>query len=199
MTERSQEKHAETIDIEKATSVTLQDSSSASRYNFWHRGRSDRLNKSCPTTALKEEPIPLTDLAAGTVGWTTANDIEHPYNFPARQKWTWVVLLSMITLLTPFATSILSPAIDVFDAEFGEANRPVVGSLTVTIYLLGYVVGPVFVAPLSEVYGPKWVLTVANAWFCIWQIGCACAQSIEVLIIARFFAGVGGVACLVGE
>lgn len=77
-----------------------------------------------------------------------------PFNFLQLHKWIWVELLSAITLLTPFASSVLSPAIDSLIAEFGNKNA-MVGSFTVSIYLLGYVVGPVFVAPLSEIYGRK--------------------------------------------
>jgi MFS family permease len=120
-----------------------------------------------------------------------------PFNFSQLHKWTWVGLLSTITLLTPFASSILSPAIDSLDAEFGNQNATV-GSFTVSIYLLGYVVGPVFVAPLSEIYGRKLILTLFNAFFCLWQIGCALAPNLETLIVCRFFSGIGGVACLVG-
>lgn len=119
-----------------------------------------------------------------------------PFNFSKRQKWTWVWLLSIITLLTPFATSILSPAINILDADFHNTDATV-GSMTVSIYLFGYVVGPVFIGPFSEVYGRKLVLSAANVFFCLWQIGCALAPNIETLIVSRFFSGVGGAACLV--
>lgn len=69
--------------------------------------------------------------------------------------------------------------------------------MTVSIYLLGYVVSPVFIAPLSEIYGRRLILTVANVFFCVWQIGCALAPNIAALIVARFFSGLGGAACLV--
>jgi len=108
----------------------------------------------------------------------------------------WVGLLSIITLLTPFSSSILSPAIDDLSKDFGNSNK-IVGSMTVSIYLLGYVVGPIFIAPMSEIYGRKPVLTISNAFFCIWQIGCALAPNIETLIVCRFFSGLGGAACLV--
>lgn len=69
--------------------------------------------------------------------------------------------------------------------------------MTVSIYLLGYAVGPVFIAPLSEMYGRKPVLSVANVFFCLWQVGCALAPNIAALVIFRFFSGVGGAASLV--
>lgn len=146
---------------------------------------------------LHHEPLPVTNLDEGVVGWDSQDDPQMPFNFSQLHKWTWVGLLSTITLLTPFASSILSPAIDSLDAEFGNKNATV-GSFTVSIYLLGYVVGPVFIAPLSEIYGRKLILTLFNAFFCLWQIGCALAPNLETLIVCRFFSGVGGVACLVG-
>lgn len=68
--------------------------------------------------------------------------------------------------------------------DFHESND-VVGSMTVSIYLLCYVVGPAFLAPLSEIYGRRPILATANAFFCCWQIGCAFAPNIAALI-ARF-------------
>ncbi|KAK6085065.1 MFS multidrug transporter [Seiridium cupressi] len=144
---------------------------------------------------LRYEPLPVTNLEDGLVGWESQDDLEMPFNFPVWRKWTWVGLLSAITLLTPFASSILSPAINSLDQEFGN-NNAVVGSMTVSIYLLGYVVGPVFIAPLSEMYGRKPVLSVANAFFCLWQIGCALAPNIGTLIAFRFLSDVDGAGCL---
>lgn len=144
---------------------------------------------------MKRDRIPETDLAAGIVGWDGQDDPAMPLNFPAMRKWLLVGLLSSITLITPFASSILSPGISSLMKEFGETNA-IVGAMTVSIYLLGYVVGPMFLAPLSEIYGRRPVLTVANAFFCCVQIGCALAPSISVLIVFRFFSGVGGAGCL---
>jgi MFS family permease len=140
--------------------------------------------------------IPVTNLDENIVGWESQDDPEMPFNFSSCHKWLWVGLLSVITFLTPFSSSILSPAIVKLDDEFGKDNA-IVGSLTVSIYLLGYVVGPILIAPLSETYGRKIVLTASNVFFCLWQIGCALAPNIETLIVSRFFSGVGGAACLV--
>lgn len=56
--------------------------------------------------------------------------------------------------------------------------------------------GPLLLAPLSEIYGRRIVLSCANWFFVLWQIGCALAPNIESLIVFRFFAGVGGVGCI---
>lgn len=121
-------------------------------------------------SSLAYEPLPKTNLEDGIVGWDGEGDPEMPFNYSTRQKWSWVWLLSCITLLTPFASSILSPGIHQLSEDFGN-NNDIVGSMTVSIYLLGYVVSPIFIAPLSEIYGRRIVLTIANSFFCVWQIG----------------------------
>lgn len=149
-------------------------------------------------SGLRYELLPVTKLNENIVGWDSQDDPDMPFNFTSHQKWTWVVLLSIITFLTPFSSSILSPAIGKLNEEFGNTNA-IIGSMTVSIYLLGYVVGPIFIAPLSEIYGSKPVLTTSTLFFCIWQIGCALSSNITTLIVCRFFSGVGGAACLVGS
>ncbi|KAK4118567.1 MFS general substrate transporter [Parathielavia appendiculata] len=144
---------------------------------------------------IPRAPIPVSNLDEGIVGWESQDDPAMPLNFPARKKWLIVGLLSAITLLTPFASSILAPGISGINREFGNTNQ-VVGTMTVSVYLLGYVIGPLFLAPLSELYGRRPVLSAANAFFCVWQIGCALAPSIESLIVFRFFSGIGGAGCL---
>lgn len=49
---------------------------------------------------------------------------------------------------------------------------------------------------MSEIYGRRIVLSCANWFFVVWQIGCALAPNIETLIISRLFAGMGGAGCL---
>ncbi|UKZ51074.1 hypothetical protein TrVGV298_004829 [Trichoderma virens] len=57
-------------------------------------------------------PIILTsDLDKDIVGWESEDDPAMPLNFKNSQKWLIVCLLSMITFMSPFASSILAPAI----------------------------------------------------------------------------------------
>ncbi|KAK4638739.1 hypothetical protein QC761_704880 [Podospora bellae-mahoneyi] len=140
-------------------------------------------------------PVPVTNLHQGIVGWEGQDDPLMPLNFPNRKKYLILCLLSAITLLTPFASSILAPGITYLNRDF-ENDNEIVGAMTVSVYLLGYTVGPLFLAPLSEIYGRRVVLSAANWFFCAWQIGCALAPTIESLIVFRFLAGVGGAGCL---
>jgi MFS family permease len=57
-------------------------------------------------------------------------------------------------------------------------------------------VGPLFLSPLSEIYGRRIILNISNVFFCAFNLGCALAPNLVGLIIMRFLAGFGGSACL---
>ncbi|KAI1335850.1 major facilitator superfamily domain-containing protein [Xylariaceae sp. FL0016] len=139
--------------------------------------------------------LPESDLSQGIVGWESQDDPEMPLNFASSRKWLIVSSLALITFMSPLSSSILSPAIDDTNKTFNNSNITK-GAFPVSIYLLGYAVGPLFLAPLSEIFGRALVLTCANIFFCLWHIGCALAPSLDALIAFRFLSGVGGSGCL---
>jgi len=181
---------AQQHDVNELNRISTRASAKSRLSRIISRKRSGKAREQIP-----HAPIPLTDLDEGVVGWESQDDPAMPLNFPQRKKWTIVGLLSGITLLTPFASSILAPGIGSLNREFGNTNE-VVGTMTVSVYLLGYVIGPLFLAPLSELYGRRPVLATANVFFTLWLIGCALAPSISSLIVFRFFSGIGGSGCL---
>lgn len=65
-----------------------------------------------------------------------------------------------------------------------------------SIFVLGYAFGPLFLAPLSEMYGRVIVVQLSNAWFVLWTIVCAVVSTKTQIIIARLMAGIGGSASL---
>jgi len=63
------------------------------------------------------------------------------------------MVISLYTFVTPFASSIVAPAAMVYGAEFGITNSTIL-SMSVSIFLLGFAVGPLFFAPLSGLSPP---------------------------------------------
>lgn len=118
-----------------------------------------------------------------------------PLNFAESRKWLLIALLASITFISPLASSMFAPGVSFMDATFHNTST-ILSSLTVSIFVLGYVIGPLILAPLSEIYGRRFVLTGANVFFCVWQIGCALAPNLSALIVFRFLAGIGGSGCL---
>ncbi|GLB04977.1 hypothetical protein ABZX51_003867 [Aspergillus tubingensis] len=138
---------------------------------------------------------PVIDLEKDMVGWEGEDDPTNPRNFPVSQKWFLMILVSTITFISPFASSVFSPGVVYAEEEF-DVTSTILGTLSVTGYLIGYVTGPLFFSPLSEMYGRRIVLSAANTFFVAFQIGCALAPNISALIVFRFLTGVGGSACL---
>lgn len=93
-----------------------------------------------PTTA---ELFPETDLSRGIVGWEGQDDPKNPQNFSDGRKLTLLALISAMTLISPLASSMFSPAISYMAMEFKETDQTIL-SFSVSIYLLGYTVSPHF-------------------------------------------------------
>ena len=64
--------------------------------------------------------------------------------------------------------------------------------MSLSIFLLGYAVGPLFVGPLSELYGRVPTLQSANLLFLLFNLACGLSHSEGELLAFRFIAGLGG-------
>lgn len=105
------------------------------------------------------------------------------------------MVTSMYTFVTPFASSIVAPAALAYNKDFGITNSTV-ASLTVSIFLLGFAIGPLFFAPLSEMYGRLMVMHLSTMVFLVFTIGCAVSQTTTQMVVLRFLSGLSGSAPL---
>ena len=64
--------------------------------------------------------------------------------------------------------------------------------LPISVYLIGYVFGPLVWGPLSEHLGRRRLSLAAFALFCAFTLACGLAPNDIVLIAARALQGVGG-------
>ncbi|KAK2865375.1 hypothetical protein FQN49_003636 [Arthroderma sp. PD_2] len=86
------------------------------------------------------------------VDWDGSDDLENPQNWPSHKRWAHVVVAAIICLVMNIAPTMCAPSINLLVAEFNIRSF-VISTLAVTLYLLGLAVGPMFISPLSEVYG----------------------------------------------
>lgn len=148
-----------------------------------------------PFTRTVTAPSSLMDLDKDLVGWDSTDEHENPMNWPCRKRLTNTTLMSAITFLSPLGSSIFAPGIGYTMAGLHESSQAV-GSLMITIYLLGYALGPLFLAPMSEMYG-RYPVIVGACWFFVtFLLGCSFTPSMPALIIMRFLAGTGGSAVM---
>ena len=102
---------------------------------------------------------------------------------------------ALACLCSTFASAVLSAATDSI-AEFFHVGIEV-ASLSSSLYLVGYGVGPAIWAPLSELRGRKLPLLIGNFGFSVFATATAVSKDIQTLMICRFFMGVFGSSPLV--
>ncbi|KAH8658484.1 MFS multidrug transporter-like protein [Xylariales sp. PMI_506] len=129
------------------------------------------------------------------VGWEEPDDPENPKNWPSRKRWAATLVMSLFTFITPVASSIVAPAFTAIGTEF-HITSEIELSLMLSIFILAYAVGPLFLGPLSEIYGRVIVLQLSNLVFLIFNLACGLATSKTQMLAFRFFSGLGGSAPL---
>jgi multidrug resistance protein len=130
-----------------------------------------------------------------TVDWEGPDDPNNPQNWTAKKKWSMIGALAAVTLVTPLGSSFFAPGVPEVLAAFGTTSN-IMASFVVSIYILGFAIGPLFIAPVSELYGRNICYHVCNALFVVFTIACAVSNSMGMLTAFRFLAGCAGSAPL---
>lgn len=112
-------------------------------------------------------------------------------DWPLWERWFATAVLSGYKFISSLASSTMAPGLDAISEELHIRNSAV-STLLLTVYVLGYAVGPLFLGPASEIYGRKPVLTLSNLWYLVFNLACGFARSRDQMIAFRFLAGVGG-------
>ncbi|KAF4992156.1 hypothetical protein FGRMN_7362 [Fusarium graminum] len=116
-------------------------------------------------------------------------DGDNPKNWPEKRKWAVTNVISVTGLNRIIVSTVMAPALSVIAKDLDMT--PIQSVMSLSIYLLASAFGPLFIGPLSEVYGRKNILHVSNIWFLVWNVACGFANTKELLIGARFLAGFG--------
>ncbi|KAK6373246.1 hypothetical protein LTS17_008265 [Exophiala oligosperma] len=122
------------------------------------------------------------------VDWDGPEDPENPRNWPAWKRMIQVVFASAFLLPANLAATMFAPGAAALAKEF-HITSPTVVSLTVSIYLCGFAVGPMFIAPLSELYGRLVIYHICNVIYIGFMIGCALSKNTGMFLVFRFLAG----------
>jgi DHA1 family multidrug resistance protein-like MFS transporter len=138
----------------------------------------------------KQYPPLLPEREEYVVEFSGHDDPTHPQNWTSKRKMIIFTLLVFNSLTATFASAVFSPAGTTVGNHFG-VNQPTV-TLGTSLFVLGYAVGPLFWAPLSELYGRRLPVILASSGFGIFMIAVAVAKDIQTLLICRFFAGLFG-------
>ncbi|KAJ6587791.1 MFS polyamine transporter [Mycena sp. CBHHK59/15] len=124
-----------------------------------------------------------------------SDDPSNPQNWSVRRKWMITLVCIIMTVNVTFASSAPSSASLSIAKQFDTS--PEVSYLITSVFLLGYVFGPLFWGPGSELIGRRPIFVGAMSAYTVFHLGQALAQNIETLLITRFFGGFFAVAPLV--
>lgn len=118
------------------------------------------------------------------------NDPRNPMTFPQWKKWALTILVGMATLAVAFVSSAYSGTVDQIIDEFQCSEE--IATLGISLFVLGFVIGPLIWAPLSELYGRQILYVISYGGLTAFNAGAAGSKNIETLIVLRFLAGAFG-------
>jgi multidrug resistance protein len=124
------------------------------------------------------------------VDWDGPQDPENPQNWSPKYKWYTIMILACMTFVVSFGSSVWSTATVVTAEEFGVSQEVMI--LGVTLYVVGFALGPLVFGPLSELYGRRTPLMIGMLGFLIFQIPIGVASNLQTIFVCRFFGGAFG-------
>ncbi|KAJ5706566.1 hypothetical protein N7488_006367 [Penicillium malachiteum] len=118
------------------------------------------------------------------------DDHDNPRNWPKWRKWYISIFVSMLNVFTTWCAGSISSGATGIQEAFGVSEE--VTTLALSLYVLGYAIGPVLLAPLSEYFGRQPVYVVSWFLLFIFQLPLALAPNIGTILVCRFIAGCAG-------
>lgn len=116
------------------------------------------------------------------------DDKENPKNWSKAFKWWCTICVAITCFVVAFNSAVITADLEGVSKEFGVSEE--VSLLTITLFVVGFGVGPMVFAPASEICGRRPVYAVTLAFAVIFTIPGAVAQNIGTLLATRFIAGV---------
>lgn len=164
--------------------------------------------KATPPSRLSEKSGLERD-QSNLVDFDGEGDLSNPQNWSPTLRWSLIVLVStldfavqvllmlhnqtcllvLIISLRTLATIICAPVAPQILDEFNQENTFYI-TLIVSIWELGEIIGPLIVAPLSELYGRFYIYHAGTILFIIFSAACALSTNIQMLVAFRFLNGV---------
>ncbi|KAK6386913.1 uncharacterized protein PV06_07869 [Exophiala oligosperma] len=118
------------------------------------------------------------------------NDPRNPMEFSQVKKWFITLTVALATLAVAFVSSAYSGGAEEVIRTFGVSQE--VYTLGISLFVLGFAIGPLLWAPMSELYGRQVLFFGTYAVLTAFNAGAAGANSMATLIVLRFFAGTFG-------
>ncbi|KAL8801464.1 MAG: hypothetical protein Q9182_004430 [Xanthomendoza sp. 2 TL-2023] len=133
-------------------------------------------------------------------------DPENPYNWSTVrtrdtvQIWTrliesqrrkiFVLSVGIVSVVNSTLGSSLPSGATEYLSDYFHVKSQAQLVLPISLFLVGYVFGPVIFAPLSESYGRRGVMVITFVFFTIFTMACAVAPNWPVFLVFRLLCGI---------
>lgn len=124
---------------------------------------------------------------------TAPADMLYPAAKPPLSRGEFIALVAMLFATIAISLDAMLPALPQIEATL-TPDAPNRAQLIIATFILGMGLGTLVTGPLSDAFGRKPVIMVGAAIYCASAIACYFAGTLDMLLLARFFQGIGAAA-----
>ncbi|KAK5726253.1 Synaptic vesicle transporter SVOP [Elasticomyces elasticus] len=118
----------------------------------------------------------------------TEGDKDNPKNWSKKYKWYCTMTVAITCFSVAFNSAVITADMKGVSETFHVSTE--VSLLTITLFVIGFGVGPMVFAPLSEIVGRRPIYASTLLFALIFIIPCAVAKNIGTLLVCRFIDGI---------
>mmetsp|Transcript_7269 Transcript_7269/g.9206 ORF Transcript_7269/g.9206 Transcript_7269/m.9206 type:complete len:637 (+) Transcript_7269:69-1979(+) len=119
--------------------------------------------------------------------WDSPDDKANPQNWPQWKKLYITFTVALICLCVSLGSSLYVAGVPSLMVQFEVSQELCISGLT--FYLIGLAVGPAIAAPMSEVFGRRWIYFFSLPISMLFAMGIGLSKHIYSILILRFFCG----------
>lgn len=142
----------------------------------------DEVPKGEAETGIGADGVPYTVVAF------VPDDKDNPKNWSKAYRWWVTMVVAMTCFVVAVCSSVITPDIHGVADHFHVSETAAI--LTITVFVVGFGVGPMAFAPLSEIFGRQIIYTSTMLLAVIFVIPCAVAQNFGTLLVCRAIDGI---------
>lgn len=129
---------------------------------------------------------------------TSASPVDPPNLTPYTSPFLWskprktliTIISCCVTALSAYAAGEYTPPSEQLMAKWHVGR--VVYNLGITLFTLGFGIGPMVMASFSEINGRRPIFVASGLVFTVCLIGCGATDSFAGMMLGRFFLGIAG-------
>ncbi|KAH7254554.1 hypothetical protein MRS44_016769 [Fusarium solani] len=118
------------------------------------------------------------------------DDAGNPFNWSKLARWRITMVSAATCFAVAFSSSAYTGTMKELMFHFRASNTLITGG--VSLYVLGFALGPLLWAPLSEIYGRQIVFFISYGLYVVFSAACTADDGVATLLVLRFFAGTFG-------